>query len=90
MVVYDIFGCAPGKDPRLVCHVDLEPGEAISINRSDVPPPSLRASELLHRVGQAPKLGEMQYLRRKWESRNLLRYRWQKRRRKAEKNKEVT
>ena len=65
MIQYIGYAITPGHNIRKVCqHADamaaleitkrsLRKGEDVSVNRKDVPQPSLRASELMAGVGQA-------------------------------------
>ena len=47
MVGYNFYAIAPGKEPRLMCTCQLEPGEnGVSVNRADVGQPTLLASEI--------------------------------------------
>ena len=47
MIAYLMYAIAPGKEPRLMCTCQLEPGEnGVSVNRADVGQPTLLASEI--------------------------------------------
>jgi hypothetical protein len=61
---YNIYAIRPGYEPRLVTSVELEPGEWISVNREDVPQPSLRASMVANGMARYCSQAEVRQARK--------------------------
>jgi len=50
MVMWRIFGCAPGCDPRIIVDFETLAGEGWSVNRADAQAPSLKASMVANKI----------------------------------------
>ena len=52
-IAYNFYAICPCKEPRLMCTLELQPGETgVSVNRCDCGQPTKLASEIFHGIAQ--------------------------------------